>query len=305
MIAIKRISPALIILSGVLWGTMGIFVRRLNEMGIHSMEIVAFRAFGTSVAMLIFLSFYNRKLLKIKWKDMWCFCGTGLFSILFFNFCYFKTITLTSLSVAAVLLYTAPMIVMLLSVILFGEKFTVAKAISMLFAFGGCVLVSGITGSRPQVGLLGFCTGLGAGLGYALYSIFSRFALDRGYHPLSIMIYTFITAGIFVIPLADFHTLKEAAVHEDGFLLLAILFTLITTILPYICYTIGLSCVEAGSASIMASVEPVVASLIGIFLFHEKITAAGVSGIALVVASIIILNVSGKKKAYDTKAELY
>ena len=57
-------------------------------------------------AILIFIK--DKNLFKIKLRDLWCFAGTGLLSIVFFNLCYFKEITITSLSVAAILLYTAP-----------------------------------------------------------------------------------------------------------------------------------------------------------------------------------------------------
>ena len=115
----KKFAPILILIAGVLWGSMGLFVRTLNAQGLASMEIVGLRATVTVVALFLFLLLFDRKLFKICWKDLWCFLGTGICSIVFFNFCYFKAITLTSLSVAAILLYTAPAIVMVLSYFLF------------------------------------------------------------------------------------------------------------------------------------------------------------------------------------------
>ena len=85
----KKLAPIFILLAGALWGSMGIFVRRYNAHDMSSMEIVALRAVVTVVMMFVFLMIYNRKLLKIKLKDIWCFIGTGLLSIIFFNFCYF------------------------------------------------------------------------------------------------------------------------------------------------------------------------------------------------------------------------
>lgn len=111
----KRLGTGLIALAGILWGSMGLFVRTLNAKGLESMDIVALRAIVTAVSLFLFLLAYNRKLLRIRIKDAWCFLGSGICSILFFNYCYFKAIMMTSLSVAAVLLYTAPAIVMILS----------------------------------------------------------------------------------------------------------------------------------------------------------------------------------------------
>ena len=77
-----------ILLSGMLWGCMGVFVRVLNKQGIASMDIVFLRAIVTAVAMVIFLFIFHRRMLKIHWKDFWCFLGTGIASITFFNFCH-------------------------------------------------------------------------------------------------------------------------------------------------------------------------------------------------------------------------
>ena len=185
-----------ILLSGMLWGCMGVFVRVLNKQGIASMDIVFLRAIVTAVAMVIFLFIFHRRMLKIHWKDFWCFLGTGIASITFFNFCYFKAIMMTSLSVAAVLLYTAPAIVMILSYILFHEAFTVRKVIAIVMTFFGCMLVTGMLGQQQAITTTGLLYGLGAGLGYAFYSIFSRYALEKGYHSLTITCYTFIVTTV-------------------------------------------------------------------------------------------------------------
>ena len=111
-----------VLLAGSLWGFMGLLVRSLNAVGLTSMEICFIRGAVTFVVMLAGLLLFDRKALRIKLKDIWCFVGTGAFSVAFFNFCYFKTMTLTSLSVAAVLLYTAPAFVMLMSAVLFKES---------------------------------------------------------------------------------------------------------------------------------------------------------------------------------------
>ena len=117
---------------------MGIFVRHLNAIGLASMEIVEARSMLTVVIMLLALAVFRRDLLKVRAKDLWCFAGGGIISIILFNFCYFQTIQLASLSTAAILLYTSPIFVLLLSVPLFGEKLTRRKLICLAMAFGGC-----------------------------------------------------------------------------------------------------------------------------------------------------------------------
>ncbi len=260
------------------------------------MDIVSMRAMITVILMFVFLLFYDKRLLRIRIKDVWCFLGTGVCSIVFFNYCYFKAITMTSLSIASILLYTAPIIVMIFSVFLFGETMTGKKLLAILLAFTGCVFVTGILSNAIAISIRGLMTGLGAGFGYALYSIFGRYALMRRYHSFTIILYTFFfaTIGTFL-----FHPMSGALnpVHWDGSLLLfGILLSLITTILPFLLYTFGLSYIESGKASIMASIEPVVATLIGIFLYHEKATLLQSMGVLLVISSIMILNTKERSR---------
>ena len=286
----KKFAPILILIAGVLWGSMGLFVRTQNAQGLASMEIVDLRASVTAAALFVYLLVFDRKLLKIRWKDMWCFLGTGICSIVFFNYCYFKAITLTSLSVAAILLYTAPAIVMVLSYFLFGEKLTKRKLLSLVMTFAGCVLVTGILTEKGSVTAGGILVGLGAGLGYALYSIFSRYALAKGYASLTITFYTFLIAAIGSCFLADMGKVAQVATGSSGSFFFCLAFGVLCTVVPYLTYTMGLQYVENGKASIIASIEPVTATLLGAALFHEKLTVSGVIGVVLVLVALVLCN---------------
>ena len=145
------------------------------------MEIVALRATVSCIAMGVFLLIYDRHLFRIHLKDLWCFLGTGIMSIVFFNYCYFKAMTVASLSVAAVLLYMAPAIVMVLSYFLFQEAITKQKVLALLLTFIGCILVTGVITNPGTVTGAGILAGLGAGFGYALYSIFGRYEIGRAH----------------------------------------------------------------------------------------------------------------------------
>ncbi|MGN0294462.1 MAG: DMT family transporter [Lachnospiraceae bacterium] len=284
----QKLAPVLVLAAGILWGTMGIFVRRLNRAGLASPEIVALRAMVTCAALFLFLLVYDRKLLKIRLKDIWCFLGTGICSIVFFNYCYFKAITMTSLSVAAVLLYTAPAMVMVMSRFLFHERFTGIRVLALILTFLGCVLVTGIAGSGDALSPAGILVGLGAGFGYALYSIFGKFAIERGYDSFTISFYTFLAASVGILPLTDVKLLGNVVFRDGSMILFALVFGLASTVLPYLTYTIGLKYMENSKASIIASVEPVVATLLGIVVYHESMTAGGLLGVVLVLFSIVI-----------------
>lgn len=279
-----------ILLSGMLWGCMGLFVRVLNKQGIASMDIVFLRAIVTAVAMVIYLFIFHRKMLKIHWKDFWCFLGTGIASITFFNFCYFKAIMMTSLSVAAVLLYTAPAIVMILSYILFREAFTVRKVIAIVMTFFGCMLVTGMLGQQQAITTTGLLYGLGAGLGYAFYSIFSRYALEKGYHSLTITCYTFIVTTVVSVFFTNVSKVSMVVFSSPLYVMLTVALGLICTVAPYLLYTLGLQEVDNSHAAIIASIEPVTATVLGFVVFGEDITVVKMIGMILVLGGMVVCN---------------
>lgn len=72
---------------------------------------------------------------------------------------------------------------------------------------------------------------------------------------------------------------------------------IVTCYLPYLLYTYGLSGLETGKASILASFEPVVATLVGIFVFHETLTPLSALGCVCVLSAVVLLNLKRRQKA--------
>ena len=284
-------------MAGCLWGATGVFVRNLSFLGLAPIEIVEIKSIATAIVAILFLFFYDKELLKVRLKDLWCFVGTGVLSLLLFNILYFHTMTLTSLSVAVSLLYTAPVFVMILSVFLFKEAVTKRKVLAVAFAFIGCVLVSGaITGTTTLTGL-GLIFGLTSGLCYALYSIFSRYAINKGYHPFTITAYTFVFTSIGGAILTDFNLVGQVYLqHKSEVVLNYLILTVFISLIPYILYTIGLVHVENSKAAVMVSVEPAMATLLGFLVFAEIPSFWNFLGMVFIVSAVVILNIQGFKR---------
>lgn len=279
-----------VLLSGCLWGLMGFFRRRMGDMGLSSFGVVLVRCGIAAVLFAVTILVTDPASIQIKWKDAWCFVGSGLCSLLFFSVCYFQAMTMMSLSAAAILLYTAPCFVILMSAALFREKITGRKLVAMVLAFVGCCLVSGIVGADIHITTVGLLYGLGAGFGYALYSIFGKLAMARGYKSNTINFWSCLLAALGAGIVWGFAEPAAIAASSVGSLLFCIAAAVVTTYLPYLLYTYGLSGVEAGRASVMASIEPVVATIVGMAAFGEKLTTWSGLGIVLVLLAIVLLN---------------
>ena len=286
-----NIGPILIIIAGCFWGSMGIFVRKLGVYGFSSIQIVAIRVTLAALIFSILLAIKDRSGFRISLRDIPLFLGLGLGSILFFTVCYFTAITMMSLSTAAILLYTSPIWIMLMSVLFFHEKLDKRKIFALILSFAGCVLVSGISGGGMT--LAGLLIGLGSGVGYGLYSILGTIALRR-YSPYTVTAYTFLiaAAGAWLIcnP-GEMMSVFVNAADLAALLLLCFLTALVTAVIPFLAYTLGLRSVEAGKAGILATIEPLVATLIGILVFSEPLTLLSGIGIILILSAVILLNI--------------
>ena len=285
----------LIILAGCFWGSMGIFVRRLGIYGFSSIQIVSIRVTLAALLFALVLFIKERVGFRILLRDIPLFLGLGFGSILFFTVCYFTAITMMPLSTAAILLYTSPVWIMLMSVLFFHEELNRRKLLALVLAFAGCVLISGISGGGlTPIGLL---VGLGSGIGYGLYSILGTIALRR-YSPYTVTTYTFIFAavGSWIICRPTDLFDKFANATDTGFLIaFCFLTAMITAVIPFLAYTCGLQNVEASKAGIIATIEPMVATLIGILVFSEQLTLMSGLGILLILTAVVILNLKPKR----------
>ena len=286
----KKMAPAMIVAAGVLWGIMGIFVRRLNSWGLSSPSLSQVRATCTTLLLALILLLYNKKLFRVRLRDLWIFAGGGVFSIVFFNVCYFKAIDLMSLSAAATLMYTSPAFVLLLSAVVFRERITPRKVLAIVLTFCGCALVGGLLGGSVNITVFGVLCGVGSGLGYALYSIFSRLALLRKYDPMTITFYIFLFAALGSLFISDIPEIIGVVRTAPVRILYFILYVLVTTILPYVLYTAGLKHVQNSRASVIVAVEPVTATIVGILVFSETLTVPALIGMLLVLAAIVIMS---------------
>ena len=292
----EKFGIIFVLIAGVLWGTMGVFVNFFSSTGLKSVDIAGVRLIFASLIMVLYLLVKNPSLFKIKLRDIWCFLGSGLVSLMIFTVCYFETIVRSSMSVAAVLLYTSPVFVILFSFVLFKEKLTFTKVISCIFCVAGCAFVTGIIGSDTKISLIAMLLGTASGVAYALYSIFSRFALQKGYSSMTITVYTFLFAAAGLSFFTDFKLLSSVVLQKPETSVIMALSGLVTAVLPYIFYTKGLARLESGTAAVVAAIEPVVATVIGGVFFRDSLSLMQYFGIVLVLFSIVLTNTKRKEK---------
>ena len=291
----KFISPFLVFLAAVFWGLSGYFVRETGKFGFSTFEIVFIRLTIACIFALLFFAVFNRSVFKIKLKDLWCFIGSGAVGVFGTSLFYFLTMERASLGTACILMYTSPIVVITLSIILFKEKLTPIKLIGLITTFIGCILCSYETGGFEMT-VPTFLIGLCSGICYGLYSIFSRFALNKGYKTETVLLYSFIFASLASMIFVPYESFISNVSLLDDTALYFIGLGLLSTVTPYTLYTLGLKNMENGKAAIIACFEIVASIFVGLIIYQEIPSLVKIIGIVIVFASVVALNLNDFKK---------
>lgn len=296
----KRMIYLLPILSGIMWGSGGIFVRRLTELGMDGITVAESRLVVAVCILAAVIGVYDRRLFRIKIRDIWIFALGGFCGILGVMLAYNASIKEVTLSLAAVLLSMSPIFVLFFAAVLFGEKITGKKLGCMALALTGCVLVSGVleTGSGMRWSAAGIGFGVLAAFFYAMYSLVSKESVRREYHAFTMIFYAMLISAAALFPATDWRCIYTVTVGGGVKMALFMLANaLITSVLPYVFYTLGLNYMEAGKASILAAGEPVAAMVFGLIFFAEKPTALAVAGLVLTTGALVVFSKPEKNGA--------
>jgi len=271
----------------MLWGLMGVFSNTLSKIGFSSMEGTAIRLISCALIFIII----NFKKLKINPKDIWQFVLIGVFSIFAMSFTYFESIKCSSLTVASVLLYTAPIMVTLMSYIFYHEQMTLKKLLCLIGSVLGVVLISGVD-KTVNITSRGLVYGILSGFSYALYSILGKMILKK-YEPITVASYAFIFAALCSLFTVDFGYIANVVTRSENIIkTLSVMVGcgIVTAAIPYTLYTLGLKNTPAGKASVLACVEPLTATLFGVTIYGDKLGIVSVTGIVLIILSVGVLS---------------
>ena len=283
----KTVSYFYVVLGAACWGFIGIFNRMLAAAGATMGDRIVIRNTGSMLLMTVLFLCFHRQVFRIRPKHFPVFLGSGAVSVVCLGWTYFSCQMLCSLAVAGILLYLAPSFVVLASAVLWKEKLTGRRAVSVLLALLGCALVSGIVGGDLSVSVKGILLGVGAGLSYASYTVFAHYGLMH-YDSFTVIYGTFFVAGMVSLVWCRPDALKAVLSQQSG-VFGAMGLVVISTVLPYLFYTKGLERVESGLAAVIANVEPVVGALVGVTVFHETLTIWSVFGMGLVLLAAVLL----------------
>ena len=282
---------ALIMLSGILWGTIGLFVKVLDARGSTSEYTTFMRMFFAFLLLFaITLAKEGTASFRIGRNTLISCALLGFVSMSLNNLCYTNAVNRLGMSLAAAILYMAPIFTSIQSKLFFHEKVGRNKLIALAFNVIGCVLAA--TGGRLSlegVSVIGLLFGIGAAFAYSTQNIFGRLATDEA-SPFVVATYNFLFAAAFTLAVArPFSAIGDP--FEPQLLIWGLLFGLIPTTIAYLLYFAGIQgLTETSKVPVFCSLELVVATVLGAVLFSENLPPASLAGTALILVSIMLMN---------------
>ncbi|MBU9673303.1 DMT family transporter [Planococcus sp. CP5-4] len=283
----KYAGITMIILAAVCWGITGGLADILLSKGWDPLVISFYRG---AIGLVCFAGWFL--LSKTEKRDfslrliLWSIvAGIGVAGNFTF---YFLSIESTSVPIAATLMYTAPLFVLLISFLFRLERSTWFKWGCIFSVLAGIVLLTKAydTGSSA-VNFIGVATGLGAGLSYALFIFGFKNASEKG-KPQMVLTLAFIA---FCAVLAWFVDFQEAAsVFSSSDVGWFIAIGIVGAGLSFALYTIGIERTAPSTASIIAMVEPVTASLFGLILLGDELGIVQIIGMVIILLTVTTLS---------------
>lgn len=274
-----------IIFSMVVFGTMGILVKNIN---LSSGEVALFRAIIATIAIIIYKFISGNKIVfkDIK-RDIPVLFLSG--AAMGFNWIFlFQAYNYTTVSIATLSYYFAPVIVMIVCPILFREKLTIKQLICFFMSTVGLIMVIGIGGmEKSNSNSIGIGFGLAAAVFYATVIILNKFiknvtGIDR-------TLIQFFAAIIVLIPYITLTTgINIGNLDKIGIISIIIL-GLLHTGICYCLYFESLKELKGQEAAILSYIDPLVAIIVSVTILGESINSIQIIG-GVMILGFTLLN---------------
>ncbi|MGC9068877.1 MAG: DMT family transporter [Thermoprotei archaeon] len=268
----------MVFIAAFVWGTTGVAVKIIYSDGVKPLTLIFLRML-LATPLYALLAYVNKlNLLQFSF-DKKVILTYGLILIPAFNLTYFTALNITKVSNAAFLLYTAPIFVAILSPLIIREKLTMIKIIAVMISMIGIFLIIRFDVSEL---VLGDVIALLAGIIYSLFFIAGRMIKHS---PIIVNLYSSMIASIVFLPFA---VLNGFNIPSSSMIYIMYL-VIFPTFLSYTFYLKGLTMTNAIDASVIATVEPLSATMLGVMIINEQFTINTIfGGLLILVASIII-----------------
>lgn len=293
----NNIGYLLVILAGLVWGTIGIGALNLSNLKLNSYEIAFIRTSFAFVigSLYLFLNFRKQKtnnrflsknvIIQIILSGIIC---QGVLNIFYSN-----SVTRVGTITSIMLMATGPLFTLIFSKIFFKEYLGISKIISLIITFIGAFIL--ITEGNIEIlkfNSIGIVSGILSGVCYGLFPIFNTRILKE-IDPIIATVYGFGVASVFLLFFIDLGFIKvfltDMSIIKGG-----IFYALVATLIPYMLYSKSMEYISSTTASILSLLEVPSTTFVGILFLNENLTLVKSIGIVIVFLGILISKIQRK-----------
>ncbi|MGD8565232.1 MAG: DMT family transporter [Candidatus Bathyarchaeota archaeon] len=284
----KGFGYILICGASIIWGTMGVLGKLAFKFGISPTTLIALRLLISSLTISIPVVLLKRKLLRVKRTHMIPFLVLGVLATAFQRIAYFYSVDLTTVTVAAILFYTYPILVTIYSSLVLKEKITSSTVFSIILAFSGVVLVVR-TYDVSQLGISfsGVVFGVLSSILFVLYFFIIK-KLRKHYTNWTLILYGDGIGALVTIPLVLF-SLLEILNYPLQLWLLILAIAWGPSLLAYLMYSYALKNVESAKGSTLGVLEPLSAVFFSVTILGETFELLQTMGIVIALTGVALL----------------
>ena len=282
-----RVGYLYVLAAGCLWGTTGLFAKWVYSLQVNAFQLAFLTPFISLMMVGGALALTRKGFYRIQLRHLPLLACLGVCNTAVFSLAYFYTIQATTITQAVFLLYTTPIFTVVLARLLLAEPLVAPKVMALIPSVMGIVLLTNIyLPGRMNISYAAILTGIVSALSYALGRVLGKIAL-RIYPLWTVVFYSLVLATSFLFfIIKPQHFLLE--ISGRAWLVLVAM-SLVTGVLAVACLFMGLQRIEASRASIVSTIEPVVAAFLGFILFGELLNISGMAGASLILLAAVLV----------------
>jgi len=289
---------AMVLAATCMWGINGTVSKAILSSGLSSPRLTEVRSTGAAVALGAALLIAQPRRLRIRRSELLFLAVFGILGLALVQWLYFFAIHRLQIGIALVIQYLAPVLIALWARFVAKEPVRRRIWVALVLALGGLSLVVDLRHGF-SLDALGTAAALGAAVAFALYILLAEHAVGRR-DPVSLLCLGFAVAALFwavIQPWWSFPAgLVDDRVQLDGVLLatttpiwlLMLTMIVVGTILPFLLLVGALRHVSATRVGVTAMFEPVAGALVAYAWLGESLSAAQLTGGAVVLGGILL-----------------
>lgn len=272
--------------------------RLLHGRQLNPIEPLILAQSRTTISLLILvpilLAWKGRRAFRMAWRDVALCALVGVAGLAVSNYFYYLAIQKTNVATSIILQYTAPIWVLLYMVARRLQRATVKRVVSVFLAVFGCALAVGLLSGNMKINSVGVIAAQLAAVSFAFYNVFAA-GLVKRYDRWVVLAYVLAGAAVFWQVVNPPWKIVAAGYSQEQWWFMLV-FAIMSILLPFSCYVGGLHHLDATRAIVTSCLEPVLTVIIAAIFLGEIVGPVQVIGMALVLASTVLVQLPDRKK---------